>query len=121
MPLGNLNNTTPGAVGPGILDPGVVGVQELVARGNRFNGLTVLSVPTGLQLFFRFGNNPRIGPVTDGLSITFQDVPASDTDEGVFAEVDVAVPGGVVVGWVSFAPVTPVGNTGGAIAAQGTY
>lgn len=120
MPVAPLNTTTPGAVGPGILNPGQTGVQQLVAVGNRFNGLTVLAVPIGLQFFIRFGNNPRIGPITDAISITFQDVPPSDVEEGVFAEIDVAVPGSIVPGWVSYAQPGQGAGVGG-IAGVGAY
>lgn len=102
MPVRTLNNTTQGAGGAGILNPAVVGVQTLVPSGNVFNALTILSVPAGITLYIRFGNNPRIGPITDPIAITFQDVPYSDVGEGVFAEVDVAVPASVVTGFVSF-------------------
>lgn len=103
MPVRTLNNTTQGATGAGILNPGVAGRQEIVPRGNIFNGISILEIPTGLELYLQFGNNPRLGPIRSPLAITLTDVPLSDVAEGVFAEVDVAVPNSAVVGWVSYA------------------
>ncbi len=89
-----------------------------MARGNVFDGISILDIPPGLQLFLQFGNNPRIGPLVSAISITFTNVNPSDVAEGVWAEIDAAAPGAIVPGWVSYALPGQRGAAGG-ISAMG--
>jgi hypothetical protein len=90
--------------------------QITVHPGSVVNGVTILNVPTGVELFFRLGNNPRIGPITDPITLYFgDDLDISDVSEGLWFQVDVLTPGSFVRGWISYRSSLPKLDDGSAI------
>ena len=85
------------------LDTGIVGLQTIVEDGARINGITIWKVPTGVEYFFKLGNNARLGPLDDIITIDFgPDIDIADVTEGLQIGVDVAVPAGRIVGMISY-------------------
>lgn len=84
-------------------DAGSLAEQEIAPSGAVINGITLLNVPAGVEPFIRLGNNPRIGPFVNPQPIDFgSDVDPADVTEGAYMSVDVATPGAVVGGFVSY-------------------
>lgn len=85
------------------VDPSVAGTYRVCDPGNRFNGITIAQMSTGVEIWLKLGNNPEIGPISGAYTVTFGH-PMFDPDvtEGVDIVIRNAVPGGSLSGWISY-------------------
>lgn len=93
MPLANIS-----------LDLSQAGEFTVVKSGNRVNGINLVSISPGVIFFFKLGNNPEIGPITDlaFLTLTFGgDYPNSDVQEGFTIVTRVNFPNARIIGFAS--------------------
>jgi hypothetical protein len=78
-------------------------LQEVVRRSQRFNGVSVIHSPPGVEFFVKIGNNPRTGPYRGRPVWVFgSDVPAIDKSEGFWLQVDAVVPNGFIAFDISY-------------------
>lgn len=93
MPLANID-----------LDLSVAGEFVVVKDGNRINGVSLLAISPGVIFYWRLGNNPEIGPVSDVtfLTLTFGgDYPNSDVQEGFKIITRTNFPNARIIGFAS--------------------
>lgn len=76
--------------------------QEVVTPGSVINGVTILKIPTGVELEYRLGNNQEIDGIDSPITMYFgDDLDISDVTEGLWMRPTAAVVG-TVKGWVSY-------------------
>lgn len=76
---------------------------EITQPGVRISGLTITALPAGASIRVRFGGNQPTSPIsTTGAFNGLANAPSKDVNQGVYIVNDVAAPGSVVAGFVSF-------------------
>jgi hypothetical protein len=86
------------------LDLSVASEFIVVKDGNRINGVSLITISPGVTFFWRLGNNPIIGPVSDltFLTLTFGgEYPNSDVQEGFTIITRLNFPNARIIGFAS--------------------
>jgi hypothetical protein len=79
-------------------DPG----REIVARGNRINGVSLTSLPVGAAIRFKFGNNQPSSLITQTGAWDLDAADILDVTEGLSIINETALPGSVAEMTISF-------------------